>query len=770
MEINTVDRKPCGISLSRVIYSTFTIFLLLSYHPSYTQVAVRSLRLLEEITRNPIVGAHYTYGEHRGISDEKGTISIQFDPSLVLYISHVEYGNLRFSPGELEDLLKNGMILMKLGEPRMLQPVSVYAVRKSGSEGVNLSLSDYDRLSHDAGSFLTRTPDIAVIQKSGNYGFDPVMRGFKFEQLNLVIDGTQSALAACPNRMDPPASQISLNQMDRVEILKGPYFLRYGPSLGGTINFITPDPRFSDEFEPFGRLSSSYEGNGNIFRTEGAAGFSKQHFSLGINGSWSKGDDYKDGDGMVIPSRFSRGSLGTKLAYRLPGRQYLALDLTRNFARDVIFASLPMDLRKDDTWLVNAKHQILIDDRKLRQWTTTVYLTHVSHLMDNLEKDLNPRTVNAITDATTQSFGGRTEGVLEYPLTKAFLGADLRVEEAEGIRTREMLAGPMAGKIIEDNVWQNGRISKTALFAEYQINRLPVELVFSGRLEVNEAKLRDMALEFTDVNENTKAVQLNPSVSIGAKNQLTKSFSMGLWLGRSQRSGSLTERYINFFPVGLDPYELLGNPQIKPEVNNQADLSVLFEKAQTTLHLDIFSGYLQDFISSVIRDDLDPRLPSSPGVRQFINIDRALMTGFEVSLEQNLPYHLDLQVGMAYTYGKNLVVDEPLPEIAPLDIRIGLSGHFVGNDLRPEILFRHVIKQERVAESYGETMTPGFSTFDLKLTYDILRIVHVAGGIRNLFDVTYYEHLSRSVRDTTVRPMYAPGRNVFLTLSLDIAE
>ncbi len=770
MKIDNADRKRSEIKMTRVCCITFSILFFFLYHSSFTQGSLAEIRLLDEITRDPIVAAHFTYGDQRGFSDEKGYINFQFDPALILNISHVEYGSLKFSPGDVENILKDGMILMKPGAPRMLQPVSVFAMRRSASDGVNLSLSDYDRLSHDAGSYLTQTTGIAVIQKSGNYGFDPVMRGFKFEQLNLVIDGTQSALAACPNRMDPPASQISLNQMDQVEILKGPYFLRYGPSLGGTINFITPDPRFSEKFDPVGRLSTSYESNGNILRTEGAVGFREQNFILGINGSWSQGDDYEDGDGVVIPSEFSRTSLGANLAYRLPGKQYVAVNLTRNFARDVIFASLPMDLRKDDTWLVNAKHQISIDGRKLKQWSTTAYLSHVSHLMDNLGKNLDPRTVNAITDATTQTFGGRTEGILEYPLTRIYFGADFRVEEAQGIRTREMLAGPMAGRTMEDNVWQNGHIGKTAVFAEYQLNRQPVEMVFSGRIEVNDAKLRDSAAEFTDVYDDTQTVQLNPGLSFGAKYRLSSPFSVGLWLGRSQRSGSLTERFINYFPVGLDPYELLGNPQIKPEVNNQADINLVFEKSQTTVQMDIFSAYLQDYISSEIRDDLDPRLPSSPGVRQFINIDHALLTGFEMNWNQYLPYHLDLLVAMAYTYGKDLDHDEPLPEIAPLDMRIGLSGHFIRNALRPEVVFRYVIKQERVAESYGETVTPGFSTLDLKLTYDISSILHIAGGIRNLFDVAYYEHLSRSVREASERPIYAPGRNLFLTISLDLTK
>jgi iron complex outermembrane receptor protein len=247
-------------------------------------------------------------------------------------------------------------------------------------------------------------------------------------------------------------------------------------------------------------------------------------------------------------------------------------------------------------------------------------------------------------------------------------------------------------------------------------------------------------------------------------------FSYGIWLGRSQRSGSLTERYINYFPVGLDPYELIGNPDLKPEVNNQADINLIYEKTGTIFRLDIFSSFLLDYISSEIRDDLPPRLPSSPGVRQFINLDQAFLTGFEFSWGQNLPYHLNLHLGVAYTYGKDLDNDEPLPEIAPFDMRLGLTGHFIQEKLRPEIVFRHVMRQNRVAESFGETETPGFSILDVRITYDLFDILHLAGGVNNLFDAAYYEHLSRSVRDMDQRPIYAPGRNLFLTVSLDFGE
>ena len=65
------------------------------------------------------------------------------------------------------------------------------------------------------------------------------VRGFKYDRLNIVMNGSQSAIAACPNRMDPPTSQVPTSTIQKVEVYKGPYALRYGAGFGGTINFVS---------------------------------------------------------------------------------------------------------------------------------------------------------------------------------------------------------------------------------------------------------------------------------------------------------------------------------------------------------------------------------------------------------------------------------------------------------------------------------------------------------------------------------------------------
>jgi iron complex outermembrane receptor protein len=372
--------------------------------------------------------------------------------------------------------------------------------------------------------------------------------------------------------------------------------------------------------------------------------------------------------------------------------------------------------------------------------------------------------LNAQTNATTNNYGGRTEGIWNFGTSNLFAGADFRSEGAKGIREREFLMGPNAGQIIIDNPWQDSYIAKGSVFGEYHFKPKAFQYVISTRLELNSADINDPTDEFVQANGDAAVTQFNPSLSLGAIRTIGEEVTMGIWLARAQRSAGLTERYINFFPVGQDPYELLGNPQLNPEVNNQLDLTFQWQKTNTSLNIDLFAGYLQEYISSVIDPDLSPRLPMSPGVRRYVNIQDAFKTGFEFSWTQQLLSDLQHQLGFAYTYAQDLERDEPLPEIAPLDFRYVLSGIYIDGRLRPELIFRHVLEQNRVSTEYGERATPSFTLLDAKVAFQLSKSASITAGVNNLFDENYYEHLSRSVRGNNL-PIFAPGRNAFASVN-----
>jgi iron complex outermembrane recepter protein len=651
-------------------------------------------------------------------------------------------------------------------EQPALSPVTIIAVRPSGATEERFSLSPQDRLAHDGAALLSRTPSLSLIRKAGQYGFDPVLRGFKYDQLNVVIDGVQSANAACPNRMDPATSQVVPNMIRQVEIFKGPHSLRYGPALGGTINFSSVQPSFALQTESYGRLSGSYEANGNLLRSETQVGVRGKAYDLSLFGAWSQGNDYRAGNDETVQADFLRASFGAQLGLKLSAAQQLTLSANRNLARDADFPALPMDLRRDDTWLFKARHRIELDRGALQSWQSSAYFTRVDHLMDNLLKPLDPRRLNAQTEALTLTYGGRSETHWQWQQQTLYLGVDARVEEAEGIRSRAFLLGPLAGRTLTDDAWQQSRIAQGGIFGEYQWQGTHWYSIASARWQLNRAQALDPAAEFLAVHGETAITQVNPSLSLGGGYRWTQGWDLSLWLGRAQRSAGLTERYINFFPVGLDPYELVGDPQLAPEVNHQADLSLRYRREKTTLEITAFGAYLTDFISSVIDSSLRPRLPSSPGVRRFVNLDRALLAGLELQWQQQLGAGLSHELALAYTYGQDLTREAPLPEIAPLDLRYTLRGDYGQGRWQPTLTLRHVRPQTRIAEAFGEATTPGFTLLDAQLRYRPLTWLLLSTGVQNALDVAYYEHLNRSVRGADAPPIFAPGRNLFASVTL----
>lgn len=638
-----------------------------------------------------------------------------------------------------------------------LQPVTVVAV-KAPILSATKTINPIQRLSHDAGQIINELAAFNSIRKSGNYGFDPVFRGFKFDQINVVIDGGLSATAACPSRMDPPTSQIAPNMTSKIEVFKGPYALRYGTGFGATLNIVTLEAQRNQERLFSGRVSSSYQTNGNLFGSEAQFGYEAKSSSLQGFASLTEGEDYRSGDGTRIAAQLSRKSIGLDYSVDLGASQRIDTEITYNQANNVDFPAQTMDLLSDQTLLVQLRHQILLSDfGALERWNTSIFGSTVEHLMGNTLRE-GPKMADALTDASTENYGTRSELFFNFSNAQLFLGADFRVESASGYRSRTFLMGPNKGKSVLDNVWQGGQIQKAGIFSEYRALLGKLNIVGSARVEHNHSFMSQPDELFNSVNQFDPN-QINLSLSLGLKKQLNQQSSLGLWLGRAQRSGSLSERFINFLPIGIDPYELVGNPNLKAEKNYQADLVFETHGNNTHLSINLFGSYLEDFISSQIDETLSPRMATAPGVRRFVNIPKAFKTGVEWSLDHPIGKQLYGQASMAYTYAHNQTNDEPLPEIAPLDFRYSVRGSFYDNKLTPSLSFRKVSDQNRVATSFGELNTPGFEVLDAAIEYQATKSLTLQAEVTNIFNENYYEHLSRSV-SASVSPLFAVGRNL----------
>ncbi|MFN3528886.1 MAG: TonB-dependent receptor domain-containing protein [Bacteroidia bacterium] len=735
--------------------------------------AQQALRFADAYSREPIFGLAYRYGNQQGSSDSSGVIYLQFNDSIRLQLRHLSYGSWELNPSEVKAALTIGLYFQRPLQ-HALEPVTVIALRPNEKIETARSLSALEQLHHDAGAVLQQDVSIAGVRKSGNFGFDPVLRGFKHEQLQLVVDGMQSATAACPNRMDPPSSQIMLNRVQSVEILKGPHALRYGNALGGTINFVYQDPNYSETKNSYGQYSSLFETNGRLHRHEARLGRSNKKSDLGLLASFSQGADYRDGNGLLVPAHFMRGSVGAYADFKAGKHNEIRSTFNRNFARNVAFPTLGMDLRTDDTWMFNTRHTRTFSGRALQSWRNNAFISKVDHLMDNLLRDPTNRMVNASTPARTWQWGGRSEGHWAWKKKQLYAGIDFRHESADATRERFFLDGHLAGTSLFEPAWQNALIEKTGLFASWQAYHAGFSWHAAARLEHNRALIRNPSPAFMGSNHTDPIGQWNPGLSAGIRKQMEGGWESALWLARVQRSGSMTERFINFFQVGLDPHEMLGNTSLLPEVNHQLDWQLNLKRKQYQLQFSAFAAYLTNYITAELTQ-LRPRdaqlgLGScgsavAPGVRQFVNIDHALLHGFEFSLAHQWHPRWQHEMAMAYTRGKNISWGEALPEIPPLDMRYKLVHSSFNKRMQTQFRLRQVLAQERISLQFGEQASRAFTLIDLDFAWQWNKQLQSRMGISNLLNMAYYEHLNRPIGIDRI-PLHAPGRSIFVMLLL----
>ena len=556
---------------------------------------------------------------------------------------------------------------------RNIEVVKITKVLPKSQNKQNLETKQSDLLNHDAGKFLNSIPEINGIKKAGNYATDPVLRGFKYEQLNIVIDGAAHAVNACPSRMDPAVSQVNMNMVQEAEIYKGPYHFRYGNSFGGTINFVTLAPEFTENLKLGGRISSGYESNGNVFRNELFSQLSHQKIVWDLFGSYQKGDRYKDGNGDEVRSAFLRYNMGTKGNFKWNDQNVTTLQINTNQGRDVEFAALNMDLIYDKTWMFQLKHLAEFNQKYLKHLDFNSYYSFVDHSMGTPDRKM-------VSDVQSTTYGARLESKFAFGKNIFYTGLDYKHEGAENIRMIMPAMMPMR----DGTSWQDSSIDQIGWFNEYQFNFKNSKLVASLRLDYNKGDAKALSNLFKTLYGDGKAENFNHSLSLGYNKNLCNHNQLGIWLGRAQRSGSLTERYINRFAVGIDAYELVGNPDLKPETSKNLELGTYFTNnsnfdfnitgffseiedkimtgnAELRCNTDTNKQQCEDYMLSVGTPwtmDYNRGAPDTWNVTRPINAEEAEVYGIETGL--NWEFAENWKLGLNYTWTETEIKDKQL--------------------------------------------------------------------------------------------------------------
>ena len=618
----------------------------------------------------------------------------------------------------------------------------------------------------DLGDFVGDLPGFGFIKKGG-FALDPVYRGFKYEQLNVIYDGGMQTTFACPGRMDPTTTHINPQDVKKIELITGPFSVRYGPTMGGILNVVTDN--FNHQGKPGigGSVDAAYESNGDSKMTKLSLHGSNKLADFAILGGLKDYGNYQSGNGTQIPSSFNTYDYNIKTGFN-PGKNHrIQLNWRQAFNRDVLHAALPMDTESDDSYFYSLDYSWQPYGPVFQKLQLKAYGTRVEHVMTN-ELRPNFMMVEAVAAVEAETYGGKLEAMFQpWQNTVVYAGTDLRYVYRDGSRNRLVKRNMMTGEELPmpmsftDAIWQSSAIMDAGLFTEGRYYLGKNWTFMAGlRLDRVSSTIDEPAADFEAMYDKLNTDnELNFSSTATATYETVSGWNVQFAMGRGVRTANMIERYINHFTVGMDAYEYVGNPELNPEVNHQIELTLGKKSVKHQWSVSAFYSFLSDFITARVDTTLSRKyMGALPHARRFENIDQARMYGFEASGTLMIAKGLQLNSTISYTIAQNLDWDEPLPEIPPLAGTLGLR--YEKETWWLDTRGRFVADQERVSTEFNEGRTPGFAVYDIRAGYKPIQFLSIGASLLNVFDRQYRQHMNRSYRNASAPGVvYEPGRN-----------
>ncbi|MDE3144907.1 MAG: TonB-dependent receptor, partial [Bacteroidota bacterium] len=255
------------------------------------------------------------------------------------------------------------------------------------------------------------------------------------------------------------------------------------------------------------------------------------------------------------------------------------------------------------------------------------------------------------------------------------------------------------------------------------------------------------------------------SGSIGGTYNFTDKFSVKANISRGFRAPNISEISANGIHPGTNIYQI-GNDDFRPEFSLQEDIGAVYSSKFAVIELNLFNNFITNYIYNkklLTRSGQDSVIVPGNMTYKFEQ-SRANLYGGELSVDlhpfKGIHFENSLSVVYALNKGENHhsynVPDSEryLPQIPPMHGISELRFDFDCKTLNVKHGFvkmqmEYYASQNRVYSEDGtETPTPGYTFFNAGIGGNFVNkqnkticSIYLMGN--NLFDITYWDHLSR---------------------------
>lgn len=596
---------------------------------------------------------------------------------------------------------------LALGSDQMSTPVSVLA----GDELVR-------RRAATLGETLTGEPGIAA-SHFGAGASRPIIRGMDGPRVKLLSDGSEIMDASTIS----PDHAVAIEPMlsEQIEVLRGPSALAYGGgAIGGVVNVLdrrvpTAVPERGVEGSVELRADSVANGVAGAFEVTAGSG------NLAFHAEGLKRDarDYRVGGGWDhsrVEGSYNQTETGSLGVSWVGERGYLGLAFTR---------------QQNEYGLPGHSHEYEACHPHGNHLHCGHHGEEDEHEHDHDEHGGTPY-VKLDSDRwdlrgeLLEPFAGFTRARLRASYTDYGHDEIEQVEGIDSVGTRfrskasdarvELEHAPLGG-------WrgvlglQTGRRDFRADGDEAYVP--PTVTTRHAAFLIEEYTLADWRFEAglrhewqdIDVDSSTQRDRSHRgnSVSLGAVWNFAPQYSLGMTLSRTQRLPTAEELYARGLHMATSTWER-GNPDLKAETANNADLTLRKLSGPTTLSVSVFHNRIDDYIHARTLDAHEDFQLIEYAQRD------ARFTGIEGAIRQQLDATFGLTLFGDYVRAKLEASDgdRDLPRIPAH--RVGLRLDAKWNAWRAEAEVYRVGRQDDVAEFERET--PGYNMVNVGLSYN----------------------------------------------------
>ncbi|WP_308735485.1 TonB-dependent receptor [Humidesulfovibrio sp.] len=536
------------------------------------------------------------------------------------------------------------------------------ASKTPGSVGVVTAEDIRETGSVSVADALARIPGVT---KTGDspWGADINIRGLGRDQVVVLIDGVRVNTTTDINGR---LGVVNQNDIERVEVLKGPISALYGSgSIGGVVNIITKKGRFTKNPEWHGEGSLTGSTNPQGPDAYANLSYSSDDFWMLGSGGWREGASYFDGRGVKTKNtRFEdwQGKLAGAFKWSEAHStmlQYQSMDGSQIGVPGGNSKGLP----------VNADVTLRENDRRMLQlvhtWTPKgMALTESSLDLSWQLLTRYPRIDNYTSgtvawqqpSGTHETLNGRWKNVFALGDHTLVAGAeasnwDMR-SRAEVMSTAGVLTYAMP-------VPDSSQLT-AGVFAEDDWKLAPAwTLNLGGRADsVHITNGGGTPVSGSGGEKN----DANWGAHAGLTYAFSDPWSASLMAATSYRTPNILELYKRI-ALGGGAFEV-GDPNLKSEETRFFELSLKRSGESLRLNSAVFANFIDNFIT---------KESTGGGNYKMVNIGAATLMGLEQSVEWDFATGWMAYANAAYTYGRDETHATWLPFVAPLSGLVGVK-------------------------------------------------------------------------------------------------